>query len=92
MERKLAAILSAEVQGYSRLRGDNEETPVRTFTQYRQLMTPLIPQHRDQVLDSCGDNLLADYNRVVGAMQCGVAIWQELETRNQALGEHGRMR
>jgi adenylate cyclase len=92
MERKFAAILNAEVQGYSRLRGDNEETPVRTFTQYRQLMTSLNPQYRGRVVDSPGDNLLADYNCVVDAMQYGVAIWQELETRNQALVEHGRMR
>jgi adenylate cyclase len=92
MERKLAAIFSADVQGYGRLMGDNEEATVQTLTEYRGVMTSFIQQHRGRVVDSPGDNLLADFASVVDAMQCGIVIQQELKNRNQALPEHRKMR
>ncbi len=49
MERKLAAILSADVQGYSRLMGDDEEATIQTLTAYREVMTTFIQQHRGRV-------------------------------------------
>lgn len=61
MERKLAAIFSADVQGYSRLMGDDEEATIRTLTDYREVMATLIRQHRGRVVDSPGDNLLAEF-------------------------------
>src|SRR5262245_33689265 len=85
MERKLAGILSADVQGYSRLMGDNEVATVRTLTEYRKVMTSFIQQHRGRVVDAPGDNLLADFASVVDAVQCGVAIQRELAVRNAAL-------
>ncbi len=52
MERKLTAILSADVEGYSRLMGEDEEATIRTLTFYRQVMTPLIQGHRGRLIDS----------------------------------------
>jgi TolB-like protein/class 3 adenylate cyclase len=92
MERKLAAIFSADVQGYSRLMGDDEEATVQTLTEYRGMMTSFIQQHRGRVVDSPGDNLLADFASIVDTVQCGVVIQQELKTQNEALPEHRRMR
>jgi adenylate cyclase len=85
MERKLAAILSADVQGYSRLMGDDEEATIRTLTAYRDIMTSLIQQHHGRVVDSPGDNLLAEFASAVDAVQGAVAIQQELKTRNAEL-------
>lgn len=59
--RRLAAILSADVEGYSRLMGDDEVATVRTLTSYREVMSTLIRQHRGRVVDSPGDNLLAEF-------------------------------
>jgi adenylate cyclase len=91
MERKLAAILSADVQGYSRLMGDDEEATVQRLTAYREVMVALIRQHRGRVVDAPGDNLLADFASVVDAVQCGVAIQRELTVRNAALPDHRKM-
>jgi TolB-like protein/class 3 adenylate cyclase/Flp pilus assembly protein TadD len=85
MERKLAAIFSADVQGYSRLMGDDEEATVRRLTAYREVMVAFIRQYRGRVVDAPGDNLLADFVSVVDAVQCGVAIQRELKARNSAL-------
>ena len=60
-KRKLTAILSADVEGYSRLMGDDEEATVRTLKSYREVLTTLIKQHNGKVLDSPGDNLLAEF-------------------------------
>ena len=90
-KRKLTAILSADVEGYSRLMGDDEEATVRTLTSYREVLTTLIQQHNGIVLDSPGDNLLAEFVSVVDAVQCAVAVQKEIHTRNEALPENRRM-
>ena len=74
LERKLVAILSADVKGYSRLMGEDEVATIRTLTAYREVMTTLIQQHRGRVVDSPGDNLLAEFASVVDAVQCAVEI------------------
>lgn len=91
MERKLAAIFSADVKGYSRLMGDNEEATIRTLTAYRQVMTTLIQQHRGRVVDSPGDNLLAEFASAVDAVQYAVEMQQELRVRNAELPPHRKM-
>jgi len=91
MERKLTAILSADVQGYSRLMGDNEEATIRTLTAYRDVMTTLIQQHRGRVVDSPGDNLLAEFASAVDAVQGAVAIQKELKMRNTELPTNRQM-
>src|SRR5262245_22117350 len=91
MERKLTAILSADVKGYSRLMGEDEEATIRTLTAYREGMTTLIRQHRGRVVDSPGDNLLAEFASVVDAVQCAVEIQQELKVRNTELPDQRKM-
>jgi len=90
-KRKLTAILSADVEGYSRLMGDDEEATVRTLTSYREVLTTLIQQHNGKVLDSPGDNLLAEFVSVVDAVQCAVAVQKEISARNTELPENRRM-
>ncbi len=91
IKRKLAAILSADVKGYSRLMADDEEATVRTINAYRQLMTSLIKDHRGRVVDAKGDNVLAEFPSVVDAVQCAVAVQKEFQARNAELPESRRM-
>jgi len=91
-KRKLAAIFSADVEGYSRLMRENEEATVQTLTTYREVMTTLIQQHNGKVLDSPGDNLLAEFVSVVDAVQFAVAVQIELKARNHELAENRRMK
>ena len=90
-KRKLTAILSADVEGYSRLMGDDEQATVRTLTSYREVLSTLIQQHNGKVLDSPGDNLLAEFVSVVDAVQCAVAVQKEISARNDQLPENRRM-
>jgi len=89
--RKLAAILSADVEGYSRLMGDNEETTIRTLTAYRNIITDLVKQYRGRVVDTPGDNILAEFASVVDAVNCAVEIQRELAERNAKLPEDRKM-
>jgi adenylate cyclase len=90
-KRKLTAILSADAVDYSRLMGDDEEATVRTLNTYREVFTSLIQQHNGKVLDSTGDNLLAEFVSVVDAVQCAVAVQKEIKSRNDELAENRRM-
>jgi len=90
-KRKLTAILSADVKGYSRLMGENEAETVKTLTSYRKIMAELIQQHRGRVIDSPGDNILAEFGSVVDAVQCSVAAQNEFKARNAELPENRRM-
>ena len=90
-KRKLTAILSADAVDYSRLMGEDEEATVRTITAYREVLSTLIQQHNGNVLDSPGDNLLAEFVSVVDAVQCAVAVQKEIKTRNDELPENRRM-
>jgi adenylate cyclase len=90
-KRKLTAVFSADVAGYSRLMGDNEAATVQTLEAYKQVMFSLIQQHRGRVIDSPGDNLLAEFASVVDAVQCGVAVQKELQARNAELPEIRKM-
>ena len=91
MERKLAAIFSTDVKGYSRLMGDNEEATIRTLKTYRAVITTLIEQHHGRVVDSPGDNILAEFASAVDAVQSAVAIQHELKTRNAELEPQRQM-
>ncbi len=91
-KRRLTAIFSADVEGYSRLMREDEEATVRTITTYRTAMTHLIQQYRGRVVDSPGDNVLAEFTSVVDAVNCGVEIQRELAERNAELPENSRMR
>jgi adenylate cyclase len=89
--RKLTTVFSADVEGYSRLMAEDEAATVNTLTTYRGIMTDLIKQHRGRVIDSPGDNLLAEFTSVVDAVQCAVAVQKELQARNAELPEKRRM-
>jgi class 3 adenylate cyclase len=91
IKRKLAAIFCADVKGYVRLMQDDEAETVTTITTYRDLMSALILQHHGRVVDSPGDNLLAEFSSVVDAVQCAVSIQKELKARNDKLPQHRRM-
>jgi adenylate cyclase len=91
MERKLTAILSADVKGYSRLMGEDEEATIRTLMAYRQVMTMLIQVHRGRVVDLPGDNLLAEFASVVDAVRSAVEIQQALKTKNTELPSNRQM-
>jgi adenylate cyclase len=90
-KRKLTAIFSADVAGYSRLMGEDEAATVKTLASYREVMASLIKQHRGRVIDSPGDNVLAEFVSVVDAVQSAVAVQNELQTRNAELPESRRM-
>jgi len=90
-KRKLTAILSADVKGYSRLMGDDEEGTVSTLTAYRNVVTSLIQKHSGRVVDSPGDNLLAEFSSLVDALRSAWDIQQEIKTRNTELPENRRM-
>ena len=91
VKRKLAAILSADVKGYSRLMSEDEEATVRTLNAYKEVMTNLIHQHHGRVVDAPGDNVLAEFGSVVDAVKCGVEIQKELKARNAELPENRKM-
>jgi adenylate cyclase len=91
VKRKLAAILSADVEGYSRLMGNDEVTTIRTLTDYKETMSTLIQQQRGRVVDATGDNLMAEFASVVDAVNCAVEIQRKLAKRNQELPEDRRM-
>ncbi len=90
-KRKLTAILSADVVGYSRLMEDDEEATIQTLNTYRNSMTTLVQQHRGRVVDTTGDNLMAEFSSVVDAVKCAVETQNEMSKRNADLPENRRM-
>ena len=91
MKRKLAAILSADVKGYSRLMGEDEEFTVRTITAYREIISSVVQKHRGRVVDTPGDNILSEFASVVDAVRSAVEIQEELKVKNAELPENRRM-
>jgi len=89
--RKLAAILHADVKGYSRLIGENEEATVGTLRISREAMGLVIRKHRGRVVHGSGDSLLAEFVRVVDAVRSAVEIQEELRSRNAQLPENRRV-
>jgi len=90
-KRKLTTIFSADVEGYSRLMGEDEAGTVKTLTAYREIMAERIKQHRGRVVDFPGDNLLAEFSSVVEAVECAVEMQMELKGKNEELPENRRM-
>ena len=90
-KRKLAAILSADVEGYSRLMDDDEEATVRTLTSYRTAIADLVQKFRGRIVDTPGDNILAEFTSVVDAVNCSVEIQRDLGQRNVELPHERKM-
>jgi adenylate cyclase len=83
--RKLSAILNADVEGYSLLMTNDESSTIRTLKEYRIIMAERIKQHSGRVVDTPGDNLLAEFSSAVNAVQCSVEIQNKLKERNADL-------
>jgi TolB-like protein/class 3 adenylate cyclase len=82
IERKLAAIFAADVQGYSRLMGIDEVGTLRTLTAYREIIDALIAQDRGRIFNTAGDSVLAEFPSVVDAVQCAVDVQRAIAEEN----------
>jgi adenylate cyclase len=82
VERKLAAIFAADVEGYSRLMEQDEVGTLRTLTAYRGIIDPLISSHRGRIFSTAGDSILAEFASAVDALQCAVAVQDALAKQN----------
>jgi adenylate cyclase len=91
LERKLTAILCADVYGYSRLMGEDEEATLRTLSSHRRFVDSLIEQHRGRFVNSAGDSVLAEFVSVVNAVQCAVEIQHTLKAENAEVPPDQRM-
>src|ERR1700720_985276 len=91
VDRKLTAILCADVYGYSRLMGEDEEATLVTLTAHRKIIDRLIEQHHDRFVNSAGDSVLAEFASVVQAVNCAVDIQTALKTENAKLPPERRM-
>jgi adenylate cyclase len=77
--------------GYSRLMGEDELKTIEILTSHKEIMGKLIRQFRGRVVDSTGDNLLAEFGSVIDAVQCAVEVQQILSQKNETLAENRRM-
>jgi adenylate cyclase len=91
VERKLTAILCADVYGYSRLMGGDEEATLATLTAHRKIIDSLIQQHHGRFVNSAGDSVLAEFASVVEAVNCAVDIQTALKAENAKLPPQRRM-
>jgi TolB-like protein/class 3 adenylate cyclase len=91
LERKLTAILCADVFGYSRLMGEDEEATLHTLSSHRKLIDSLIEQHHGRFVNSAGDSVLAEFASVVNAVQCAVEIQTTLKAENANIPPERRM-
>ncbi|HEX6115068.1 MAG TPA: adenylate/guanylate cyclase domain-containing protein, partial [Geminicoccaceae bacterium] len=91
VKRKLAAILSADVKGYSRLMAADEEGTLRTLSAYRQAMNAMIAERDGRVVGTAGDSILAEFPSAVEATRCAVEIQKELAARNAGLPKDRRL-
>jgi adenylate cyclase len=91
IQRKLKAIFSADVQGYSKLMGDDDEQTVNTITTYREIIAALIVKGHGRVVDAPGDNILAEFDSSLDAVRSAIAIQNVLNAENEKLPENRRM-
>ena len=89
--RRLAAILSADVSGYSRLMGEDAPATVRTLSEYRAAIGSIIAAHHGRIVDMPGDNILAEFSSALDAVEAALAMQKELALRNASLAEGRRM-
>jgi len=91
VERRLAAILSADAVGYSRLMAEDEAGTIRTLTAYRHQISGLVSDHRGRVVDAPGDNVLAEFRTALDAVECGVEIQRVIRARNAGIPAERQM-
>ena len=90
-QRKLTAILAADVVGYSRLMGDDDRATVRSLTEYREVFVERTQAHHGHIVDTAGDSVLATFESVVEGVEAAVEIQRDLAIRNETLAEHRKM-
>lgn len=91
MERRLAAILAADVEGYSRLMHRDEEATLATLSAHRALVDGLIARHRGRIANTAGDSVLAEFASILDAVSCAIAIQNALAAANEGEPEERRM-
>jgi adenylate cyclase len=91
LDRKLRAIFSADVKGYSRLMGEDEEYTVRTITAYRETISDLISKHKGRLVDSPGDNILAEFASALNAVNSAIEIQETIKKKNADLPDNRKM-
>src|SRR5215207_6491745 len=92
IERRLAAMLAADVAGYSRLMEQDEVVTLRTLTAHRQIMDRLIVEHSGRIANTAGDSVQAEFPSAVDAVQCAVEVQRALSGANQGLTEEPNLR
>jgi class 3 adenylate cyclase len=92
LERRLAAILAADVEGYSRLMHDDEEATMATLSARRALVDELIARHRGRIANTAGDSVLAEFVSVLDAVRCAIEIQATLQRANEGELEGRQMR
>src|SRR4030043_1972298 len=90
-KRKLSAIFSADVVGYSRLMEADEAWAIKSIEENKSLITNLIEDYHGRVGDAPGDNMLAEFNSITNAVECAVKVQQELKKKNANIIENRRM-
>jgi adenylate cyclase len=92
VERRLAAILAADVAGYSRLMGTDEEgTLAQLKTHRKDLVDPKITEHRGRIVKTTGDGMLVEFASVVDAMRCAIELQRGMAERNIGIPEDKRI-
>jgi class 3 adenylate cyclase/pimeloyl-ACP methyl ester carboxylesterase len=92
MKRRLAAILAADIAGYSRLMGEDETATVRDLKGHQAVVLPLVGRYGGRIIDTAGDGILAEFPSVINATECAVEIQTVMATRNEGVPEARRMR
>ena len=92
MKRRLAAILAADIAGYSRLMGEDEAATVRDLKGHQAVVLPLVGRYGGRIIDTAGDGILAEFPSVINATECAVEIQTIMATRNEGVPESRRMR
>ena len=91
MQRQLKAIFSADVKGYSRLMTEDEISTIETLKSYRQIISGYVRTFAGRVVDTAGDNILAEFGSVVNAVECALEVQKELQNKNAAMPADRRM-
>ncbi|HEX9125013.1 MAG TPA: alpha/beta fold hydrolase [Methylomirabilota bacterium] len=91
MGRRLAAILAADIAGYSRLMGEDEAATVRDLKGHQAVVLPLVAKHGGRITDTAGDGILAEFPSVIGATECAIEIQAVMTARNAEVPEPRRM-
>ena len=91
VRRRLAAILAADIAGYSRLMGEDDVATVRDLKGHQAVVLPLIGEHGGRIIDTAGDGILAEFSSAVDAVECAIELQGVMAARNKDTPEARRM-